>query len=61
MKSIGEQIQENRAKKHLSQSDLATLLGVTRSILSQWECDIRKPQAKNLRKLEKVLGCEIHA
>ncbi|MDE6758881.1 MAG: helix-turn-helix domain-containing protein [Clostridia bacterium] len=39
----------------LSQSQLATMLGVSQNTVSNWECDIRKPDFDMLMKIAETL------
>lgn len=56
LNSIGGRIQAARIAKGLTQEQLAQLLGVTKSIISQWEGDrIEKISSPNLLKLSTVL------
>lgn len=54
-------IKELREAKRLSQSDLAALMGVDQTAVSQWERGITQPRAAKLPELAKVLGCTIDA
>lgn len=49
-------LRELREGKHLTQGQLAQRVGVTRSMISAYETDIRFPQPKTLICLASVLG-----
>ncbi len=48
-------LRETRAQMELSQSQLATMLGVSQNTVSNWECDIRKPDFDMLMKIAETL------
>ena len=48
-------IKEFRKKKNLSQSDISKILGIKQNTFSQWENDIRTPNAKQAIKLADIL------
>jgi len=48
-----------RKKARLSQGDVAKMLGVTNSFVSQWENNRRHPPAKKIKELAKILKCEV--
>lgn len=48
----GEEIKDLRARLHLSQSELAELLGVSGGTVAHWETDRSAPGPKNRRALE---------
>lgn len=41
-------------KKGLSQGQLSELIGVTKSMISAYECDLRKPSYETLIRLAKI-------
>ena len=54
--TFGALIAELRRKRDLSQDDLARRLDLTRTIISAWENDRRRPPADRLADLAEVLG-----
>lgn len=54
--TLGDRIARFRRRKNLSQDELATALGVTRTIVSAWENDRRRPRRDKLAALDEVLG-----
>jgi len=46
-----------REARNLSQSALAAMSGIAATVISNFECGVRKPSYKNLFKLRKALGC----
>ena len=48
MKTLGEKIKEARIKKGLKQSELAKILDVGASTISNWETDVNKPDVEML-------------
>jgi transcriptional regulator with XRE-family HTH domain len=54
--TFGALIAELRRKRDISQDDLARRLDVTRTIISAWENDRRRPPAQRLAELAEVLG-----
>ena len=57
--SIGERILELRKDACVSQSELASTLGVSRQAVSKWETDQSCPDALNLIKLADLLDTDI--
>ncbi len=55
----GAELQRLRKSEDLTQRDLAELLGVSNSIVSDWERGKRYPSRNNQRKLEKLYGKRI--
>lgn len=56
--SIGKRIRELRESKGLTQSQLAELLGVTKSAVGNYELDLSGPKESVLYKLIDVLNCD---
>lgn len=48
-----------RLNKRLTQGQLATLLEVDQTAVSQWETGVSAPRADKLPELAKILGCTI--
>ena len=46
--NFGERIKHLRKKRGLNQSELANILGVSRTMISSYESDMRKPSYDNL-------------
>lgn len=55
MSTIGENIKLARIKKGLTQQDLATALGTTKSAISRYELGKREPKYRLLQKIAQVL------
>lgn len=53
--TIGEGIKKARKKASLSQSQLAKRLGVTQSMIAQYECGNRHPKYETLKKICEAL------
>lgn len=56
--SIGKRIRELRESKGLTQSQLAELLGITKSAVGNYELDLSGPKESVLYKLIDVLECD---
>ena len=52
-------IQKLREDAELTQTQLATRMGLSQSVISSWESEVYLPKARQLPLLSKVLGCEI--
>ncbi len=59
MNEIGQRIRCCREDKYLSQDDLAKMVGVSKSTISQWELGKTLPKHKNFRLLANSLGCSV--
>ena len=57
--NLGSRIKELRTKKALSQTDLAKLVGVTPSTISQVESNLIYPSLPAMLKMAEVLGVEV--
>ena len=57
--NIGNRITELRKEKNISQTELASLLGVSRQAVSKWEQGLSSPDTAKLIQLAEVLGTEV--
>lgn len=57
--SIGERITSLRKERHISQSQLAKLLDVTRQAVSKWENDLTAPDTIKLIQLADALDTDV--
>lgn len=57
---LGQKIRELRAKKSLTQADLAELSGLPQSHISRLEVGKHSPSHMTLEKIAKALGVEVH-
>jgi transcriptional regulator with XRE-family HTH domain len=46
-----------RKARQLTQSELAALCGIASSVISNYECGVRDPSLKSLRKIREALDC----
>ena len=60
MDSFGQRIREQRAKKGLTQNELADLMFVSRKTISNWEVGLRMPDITMLIRLAKCLDVETY-
>lgn len=56
---MGMRIQQIRKKSGLSQRQLGEKLGVSASMIGQWENDLRNPKYETLRRIAEALGTTI--
>ena len=56
---IGERIRELRKQKNMTQHDLASTLGVSKTIISEYENNFKSPNNNNLEKLADILDVSI--
>jgi transcriptional regulator with XRE-family HTH domain len=56
-----EELKRLRTNRGLTQDELAKLLGVKRTTVTQWETGTNHPRATMLVKLAKVLRCTVDA
>lgn len=56
---VGKFIKELREKKKMSQTELASLMYVSRQAISQWENGVHLPDVDKLAPLAKILGVEL--
>ena len=54
--TIGECIQQARKKAGLSQKELGSKVGVSGSMIGQYENDLRRPKAETVQKIADALG-----
>ena len=59
MKSLEKAIQEARSKCKLTQMEVADELSVARTTVSNWECGRSQPDYLTLRKLSRILHCDL--
>lgn len=59
MKSLEKAIQEARNAHRLTQMEVAKELNVARTTISNWECGRSQPDLLTLRKLSKILHCDL--
>lgn len=55
--NIGLQIKNMRKKRGLTQNELAEKLGVTASVISQYETGVRNPKNATIERIAAVLDC----
>lgn len=53
----GERLAAVRKSRHLTQAQLATLVGTTPAQISNWETNYRRPSSTSLAKLTTALSC----
>ena len=56
---VGKFIKELREKKGMSQTELASLMYVSRQAISQWENGVHLPDVDKLTPLAKILGVQL--
>lgn len=56
MKTFGERLKALRKEKCVSQPELAQALGVSKAIISLWECNLREPLASNVALTARYFG-----
>ena len=59
MKSLEKAIQEARKQREMTQTEVADELSVARTTVSNWECGRSQPDYLTLRKLSKILHCDL--
>ena len=57
--TLGETIRSARKKACLTQAELGEMLGVSGSMIGQWENNLRKPKHETLKKVALALGVSI--
>ena len=57
--SIAEVIREERKKAGLSQAELGKRLGVSQSMIAQYECGIRTPKIPTIRRIADALEADL--
>ena len=58
--TMGEQIKEARKKKNIAQMDLAKMLGVNQTMISQWERGTSNPKLTTLHRIAEALEVSIY-
>lgn len=56
MYSFGNRLRALREREHISQSELARTLQLTRATISAWEMEVNEPNAQSLIILSKYFG-----
>lgn len=59
--SSKDEIRCRRESKKLSQRELADIMGVTKTAVTNWETGVAMPRAGDLPRLADALGCSIDA
>ena len=54
---LGERLKEQRHKRKISQKDVATALGVSAAVISNYESSGRTPSVENLLALARLYRC----
>lgn len=57
--TVAETIRQERKKVGLSQAELGKRLGVSQSMIAQYECGIRKPKIRTIRLISDALGADM--
>lgn len=57
--AIGQLIQKARKEAGLTQVELGARLGVSGSMIAQWENDLRNPKYENIGRIADALGCSV--
>lgn len=57
--TVAETIRQERKKAGLSQAELGKRLGVSQSMIAQYECGIRKPKMSTIQLISDALGADI--
>lgn len=61
MKKLGERIKKLRRSKHLTQQQLAEILGIDQGAISRWEKNHINPSARYCKKLEEIFEASLAA
>ena len=59
MNNLGKRIQQARISQHMTQGKVATFMQVSRSTISNWECNRSEPDLSTLKRLSSVLECDL--
>lgn len=59
MLQIGNNLKQLRRKMGLRQSDIANMVKVERSTVSNWECGVKQPSLNILVKLSEIYGVSL--
>lgn len=54
MNTLGDRLREARSYKNLTQDEVASRIGVTRSVIARYESNTNDPPSENLRKLAEI-------
>lgn len=57
--TIGRRIKEARTSINISQLELGKRLGVSQSMIAQYENNLRNPKLETLQKIADALGCTV--
>ncbi len=57
--SLGHAIRVARLRRKLTQHQLADMMRVARSALTQWERNVHRPVNERLARLSEILGCDL--
>ena len=59
MNNLGKRIQQARISQHMTQGKVAAFMQVSRSTISNWECNRSEPDLSTLKRLSSVLECDL--
>lgn len=59
MESLGKKIKQLRDRKNLTQQEVADLLDVKATTVSNWENEVSNPKLEMLQKLSNILGVDV--
>lgn len=59
MKQLGETLKRLRQKSRLRQEDVATMVGVERSTVANWERGVKQPSLDTLLRLSEIFGVSL--
>lgn len=60
MSTFAENLRKIRKKRHLTQEDLANLVGTSKQVISRYEVGLRTPKVTVVGKIADILGVDIH-
>ena len=58
MENNGAKIKSARIKAGMTQADLGKAIGVSGSMIGQWENDLRKPKLETIGRIANACGCD---